>query len=480
MSYTVFYRSAPAATQVVLFTSGSAEYALDEMELNLSVSEAPELKFTMYRNHPYYDDVVIGNGTVEVHEGFADNTTRFIFRGYLEEIQTELDGTKKVYCVGVLGALNNTIQQQSMFQGTPNDYLTQLLNFHNRYAINFQPGGVDTTDNYILRYTNYESTFECIRRDLMEPFGVYPKLTGSGWQTLTLYTIENYGDLSTQVIRFGENLLDFAKDESKDELYTAVIPLGKKKDNSERDSRDIPALDAYVNIWSVNGGYVVLQDRTAVNAYGFRCAAVHWDDVTQPSNLLTKARAWLALSQFPNMRLSLTALDLSLLDVDISEFKVGDRVRCIVEHLGIDEVLPIYEMSIYPLNPEKNTITVGMDAPSLVGGTTTASNTRADAASAATLSEIMKVSTYTCTYMVGGGLQAALTANDFQASTPSGYTPIAIQRIAAGNANMLIRAYNAKATGTSAIINLYNNSSVNVTATATVDIVYVKTEVLGT
>lgn len=370
MSYTVFYQGS-SGPQKVLYASGSEESVLDEMELKQSVSDAPEFKFKMYRTHPYYDDMAMGVGTVSVYEGFPDNTTKFLFKGFIEEIGIDLYGTKTVYCVGILGVLNNSIQKQSKFQGTPLEYLTQLLNDHSYYATTIHPGSVDATGT-ILRYTNYETTFECIRRDLMESFGLYPKLTGSSWYTLSLLTINNYGDLSDQEIHFGENLLNFVKEESKDGMYTAVIPLGKKKTDSEKDSWDVPELDAYVNIRSVQGG-VTLVDMDARDAYGFRCAVVHWDDVTDPSTLKTKAQAWLNLSQFTNVRLSLTAIDLSLLGNDISEFKVGDRVRCVAEHLGVDVVLPIYEMTIYPLSPEKNTITIGSEAPTITSSASSGS-----------------------------------------------------------------------------------------------------------
>lgn len=477
----------------VLHVSGDSRYCCSEIELNLSIQQADSLQFTIYRDNPSYATVDLNDLHVFMYRFDTElnaslRAQYMMFHGTIDEIDRDIEGTKKVHCTGILGVLDRVIQPQYKFQGTPADYLARLINVFNTYQglttnrFTVTAGSIDTTDDYILRYTNYESTLECIRRDIMESFGVYPKYTYTNNEiipTLSFYTIENYGDLSNQVIRYGYNLIKYEENTEIDDLYTAVIPLGKKKTDAERTSTDIPALDAYVDIRSVNDGEIALTV-PSIDTYGFKCAVVHWDDVTNPTNLKAKGQAWLQAAATKNLRFTLSAVDLSEMGVDINAFKVGDRVPCIVEQIGLDVVLPIYEMTLHPLEPEKDTITIGATAPSLVGGTHTASNTRADAASAETLSEIMKIVTYTCPYMVGGGLQAALTATDFGASTPSGYTPIGIQRIAAGNANMLIRAYNAKATGSSAIINLFNNSSTNVTATATVDIVYVKTEVLGT
>jgi hypothetical protein len=213
---------------------------------------------------------------------------------------------------------------------------------------------------------------------------------------------------------------------------------------------------------------------TAISQYGFRCALIQWDWIDNPSTLKTKAQAWLNSYNLSQMRLTLTALDLSMLGANYSAFKIGDRVRCTATPLGLDVTLPIYEMTIYPLDPGNNTVTLGGETPTITSGGTTVDISGDEPSTSASSAIAMEIKTYTCNYSVNSGQYATLTANGFGVSTPSGYTPIGIQRIAAGNGNMLIRAYNAKATGDSAVINLYNNSSSNVSATATIDIVYVK------
>ena len=259
MSYYVLFRSVNQnEDRKILYYSGATDYILAEMEINLSVSDASEFNFTIYKGHPNYDVIGFERGFIYVYEdpqgSQAASYSKLVFQGVIAEVQTDLYGTKKVYCVGMLGLLEYVIQPQTMFQGSPRDYLIQILRQYNADALpisrHIQPGTIDTTDSYILRYTNYESTLECIRRDIMEPFNVYPKLEydASPYPTLNFYRINDYGDLSDQTIHFGTNLLDFTEDDSIDELYTAVLPLGKKKTDSERSSTDIQALDAYVDI----------------------------------------------------------------------------------------------------------------------------------------------------------------------------------------------------------------------------------------
>jgi len=459
----------------------------------LKIDDAGSLKFKIYKSHPNYNSVKLGHAQILVNKS-DDLNDRFgdlFFWCFISELDEDEYGGTTVYCTGMLGALEYTIQPQHMFQGTPQDYFFNIMNrwgtvaYHpneaqiTSYAV--VTGTIDTSETYILRYTNYESTLECIRRDLMEPLGVYPKLTKDSLNrpVLSLYPINTYGSLSNQVIRFGENLLKFARNKSTDDLYTAVIPLGKKKENSERTSSDIAALDAYVDIRSVNDGTPVLVNTTAKAVYGFKCAVVHWEDVTQPSNLKTKAQAWLNTAQYEGIRLELTAIDLSLLGNNIDEFKVGDRVQCIAEPYDVNITLPIYEMTIYPLDPGKNTVTLGMDSPTITSGSSSSSNLRADADSNSTLNGLVRVETYTYGYSnVSASAAINVTANNLNISSISGYTPIAIQRLATGNASVTVRAWNVKASGDSAVVNLYNKGTSSATGTVTIDIVYVKSEVL--
>ena len=371
----------------LLYYPGDPEYTLNDIAINMRVDDAGSLKFKIYKTHPNIQYITLGHSkiTVTKTDDLDDTYGTEFFWSFISEIDEDEEGAYTVYCTGMLGVLEYTIQPQYMFQGTPKNYLIRLLDCHNRMfdpspypqipAFRIQDGTVDTDDDYILRYTNYETTLECLRNDLMEPLGLYPKITRDiyGWTLVSLYPIDTYGDLSNQQIRFGENLLKFARNRSTDDLYTAVIPLGKKKENNERTSSDIAALDAYVDISSVNSGEVILVNSTAKDMYGLKCAVVQWEDVTQPSNLKTKAQAWLNTAQYEGIRLELTAIDLSLLGNNIDEFKVGDRVRCIAEPYGVDITLPIYEMTIYPLDPGKNTVTLGMDSPTITSSSSSKS-----------------------------------------------------------------------------------------------------------
>lgn len=71
--------------------------------------------------------------------------------------------------------------------------------------------------------------------------------------------VKQYGKVSNQVIRFGENLLDLKKYSKAEDIKTAIIPLGAVVDNKN------------VDIKAANGhdGTDYVYNQEAVNLYGW-------------------------------------------------------------------------------------------------------------------------------------------------------------------------------------------------------------------
>lgn len=163
--------------------------------------------------------------------------------------------------------------------------------------------------------------------------------------------MEDYGKYSDQPIKFGYNLLDFLKKDSGEAIYTALIPLGARLDESQIDG-----LDSYLTIESVNGGKNYLKNDAAIKQFGLIWAVQKWDDVTVPENLILKGKEWLRSNQYKTLTLELTAIDMSILKSDIDSFDLGDTIHVIAKDFGLDAVYPVQKKTTYLQEPEKNTI----------------------------------------------------------------------------------------------------------------------------
>ena len=253
------------------------------------------------------------------------------------------------------------IQPQAKYQDkTARQLLEIWLNEHNSQVEDkkkFYVGMVTVHDSNdsLYRFTDQETTLDCIREKLCEKLDGYLRIRkANGKRYLDLITLQEYGKICEQPIEFGENLLDYAENVSANELYTCVIPKGARLEKSP-----IEGLEAYVDITSVNGGKDYLYSADAVAAYGWNRCVVSWDDVTEPANLKKKGEKWLKDNQFETMTLSLTAADMSLLDTDLESFELGDSVPVYSESHGMDRTFPVQSLELHLQNPSDDKLQLG-------------------------------------------------------------------------------------------------------------------------
>lgn len=227
---------------------------------------------------------------------------------------------------------------------------------------------VEDSNNSIYRYTNWENTLDDLQDKLVDRLGGHLRVRHVGTVRYLDY-LEEYDNTNTQVIRFGENLLDYTENVDASEIVTRIIPLGARLEESS-----IEGLEEYTTIKSVNNNVPYLQSDTAVASYGIVTRTVNFDDVTVPANLKTKGQKYLQDTQFENISLTCNAVDLNMVDVDIERIKLGDSIRVVSEPHGMDRYFPVTALTIDLQNPQSNTITLGTSIKSGISERTTSQN----------------------------------------------------------------------------------------------------------
>lgn len=336
--------------------------ALIDPELTLEVNKAGEFKFKLPPNHEYYDLPRKMKSKIQV---FQDGQE--IFNGRPVQIKSDFYKRKQVVCEGQLAFLNDSVQRPAEYHDmTVRQYLQVLLESHNSQvdeSRQFELGIITVKDSNdsLYRYTNMNSTMTELKEDLVDDLGGYLKVRNvydsSGaleHRYLDYVTMDDYGVANTQVINFGENLLDFTRDIDMTDICTAIIPLGARLEESE-----FSALETRLTVESVNGGLDYIQVDEAVATYGFIVKTVTWDNVNTPSLLLSKGKRYLSDYQFENMVIEAQAIDLHYTDVDVEAFHLGDRIRVKSNPHGLDRYFPLTKMTIYLDKPGSNKITLG-------------------------------------------------------------------------------------------------------------------------
>ena len=334
------------------------DLTLIEPAIELEENNAGSFSFTIQNNHPSYDDIKRRKSIIKVYED-----DEIIFAGMVYEIEEDFYKNKKVYCEGELSYLNDTIQRPAEYHDmTVRGLLETYIENHNAQVEpekQFKLGMVTVKDpnNSIYCYTNMETTLSCIKDDLLDDLGGIIRVRYMNNEKYIDYITEDDVRTNQQVIRLGENLINYTSNISSLDIATAIIPLGKRLEESP-----IESLDMRLDIKSVNNNLDYVSDSIAVSNFGWIYKTVVWDDVTDANTLKSKGEKYLTDSQFDNLIIEATALDMHLIDNNEMSIRLSDKIRIISKPHGLkDKYFRLTKQTINLNNPENNTITLGKE-----------------------------------------------------------------------------------------------------------------------
>lgn len=309
------------------------QYAIFSDSLQQEVNKAGAFTFTIYPTHPAYDKIFKLRTTVVINYG-----DDIFFRG---RVLNDFPGSyneRKIQCEGELAFLGDVCQPPFVFpqdeeHTTPADYLAFLLDYYNSQ----QPadrkillGNVTVTDSngYIARSdTEYSTTLQLIQEGLLNTHGGYLSFRHVGSVTYLDY-LEDFSVLANQPVRLGFNLLSISSDRRGEEAATAILPLGAKDDNGVRlnifDAKNETTDDICI-------GDLIVYSKSAESRFGGRIVKkMVWDDVTELSNLLTRAKSELGTATAIPSTVTITAADASAAALDggvsYNTFRVGTYI----------------------------------------------------------------------------------------------------------------------------------------------------------
>ena len=331
------------------------DYSLKGLTYTHSLNKGGTAQIVMPPGHPAYDQFTSYKTVVEI---LRDGV--LLFRGRALYPTDDFAGSRTVVCEGELCFFQDAVSRPYLYQADPASVLASVLEVYNSQvdeSKRFGFGAVTVTDpnDYIrLESETAESVFDTINK-LLERCGGYFLFSTAADGTRVLNWYKELGYRSSQVIEFGENLLNYSRTGANTSLITAVLPYGAVDETT----------GLRVTIESVNEGKDYIEDAEAVALRGFIIKAVTWDDVTSPLNLLRKAQEYLEANQYIINTLSLSALDLSYIDKTVESYKVGDKIRVISKPHGVDEDFMLTTRTEDLLNPANSGVTLGKDTSML-------------------------------------------------------------------------------------------------------------------
>ncbi|MEV3650319.1 phage tail spike protein [Paenibacillus larvae] len=332
--------------------------------INLGLNQIDSFTFSINLGNPGYGKIKPLRTLVKVKD---TKRNKIIFDGRVLKPQSSMSDScmfsGAYICESKMGYLQDSAQRHAEIHDTSiRDFFQIMINNHNRSVEpykRFQVGEVtviNTTDN-VYRYLSYDRTFPTIKDKLIDREGGYLRIREDGGTTYIDYLAE-IGEVKATQIRIAKNLKSISKEVNPTEVITRLVPLGETIQSEDETATD--ASPPRLTIAEVNGGIDYLDDPEMQKEFGIIEGSVTWDNVTEPSVLLSKGRDYLKNQKAARVTYTISAYDLSLIGLDVNSFEVGNWHPVVNPVLGIiDEPLQIIEKQIDINSPQNAALTIG-------------------------------------------------------------------------------------------------------------------------
>ena len=186
---------------------------------------------------------------------------------------------------------------------------------------------------------------------------------------INLYTQQ--GERTGKRFEYGSNLLEVTREQSSENLITALVGRGKGEEVSQGEDgspdgygrritfTDVEWKKADGNPTDKPRGQEYVEDKDATALYGFsdgrpRIGLTTFEDITDPQELLKATWASLQIAKRPQVAFKASVLD-------VGDLGLGDTVAIIRHDLGIEYFTRVYKVEHDLLDKANNTIELGDD-----------------------------------------------------------------------------------------------------------------------
>lgn len=362
-----------------LHDSRSNNVRVLEAKCDMELNKTGTLSFTIPPTHPFFDQIKKHKSELSLYQD-----GEWVFTGRVLNDEIDIYGYKKIEVEGMLGYLLDSIQRAKEYHITGankiQQYLTDVLSIHNSQVdvskqILVGEVSLDDASDQLYKISSYKDTLTTINEDLIKTFGGYffAKVR-DGVKRLDYLKIDDF-PINNQIIQFGKNILSLKKTVKGEDIATVILPLGEKKSSTTGDSAE-SELKEHINLstlgYSKDGtivheaGSECIYDEEAVREYGRITKVIEWGDVTEPANLLAKAKEQLNFYKADSLSLELSVFDLHLLNLNIQSLRVGQKIRVVSIRHNLDQYMIVQKIVLDIDQVDKSTVTLVTEERSAV------------------------------------------------------------------------------------------------------------------
>lgn len=301
------------------------------------------------------------------------------FEGRVLSVSNKMTSTgfvQEVVCEDFLSFLHDSTQHyQKLKNAGAEAYLREILKQHNAQVedykrIHLRTVTVKSLTDKPWRYLGYESTWDTIRDRIVTNIGGYLTLRreNSGFY---LDWTSSVGENQESPIQLGRNIKSASREISFDGIATQIMPVGADEKNSQNrssDNKEEQGPDVtrkQIDISSVNGGKIWLEDAELVAKFGVIRKPVIWTEIDNPQVLKNRGLQYLKNQRIALAKWTVSAVERYLIDSRYAKFKIGNTHPILNAPLSGIERLQIIEKKIDILNPQSVDLVIGSKSQSL-------------------------------------------------------------------------------------------------------------------
>lgn len=315
-----------------------------------AVNNAGSLEFTLSAKNPFHDIIHPMRSVIDLYRG-----TELIWRGRVISAVPDIYGNQKYTCEGALAFLNDEcVDFGSEIYVSAKSAFESMVNKHNSDCDEwkrFKIGDVSPEfENLTIAYARSEgskdfwrSPFYYLKYTVQDAGGIIYVSFDEFRNSVINYVLS--GRRAKQPLVFQKNIIDISRKFDTTEVATKVRVVAG--DGYPSTAVNDAAIAVFGNI------------ERRFDAQGISDHIGHTNELQQLAN------QYLEQYSYGNSTVSLTAVDLGILDANIESFRVGDLVRVMSRSHGIDTVMQLSEMSTNLNNPSASRITLGSATKSL-------------------------------------------------------------------------------------------------------------------
>lgn len=350
------------ADDEILYSMNDENRYLLNMKLSLEINQVDQFDFTVPPTNILYSKLLRLKTTIEVRQG-----SEILFRGRILTEDIDFNNMKSIHCEGALSFLGDTLLEpyKEDKYTTAEAFFSDALTQHYNAVPASTPKrrlvkkNCTVSANITTSNETYSRTSDAISW-LLDNVGGFIKLNYLADGTTEIYYLNSLGHTSSQIIDFGDNLIDISMSIDTSDICTAVLVEGGK--DTDTEVRE----------------HVYLEDAESIKTYGKIVRTYTYDDIVASDDMTAEeaskqlnamALYQLLLGTKLTMTVSAKAIDLHLVYPEYEKIRVGDNVRLRTRPHNIDSYFQCVSVDIDPQHPENNIYTFGAVLPAITDTT---------------------------------------------------------------------------------------------------------------